>query len=172
LSSVAKSSLVNKAAVRREGCTLAIISVAMGIPADDIEVTVERDLDLQGTLGMPKNVPVGFESITVRFDVRAPQATPEQMTAHQQKNRAVLRSDANLAASSTNEECVGKCVVVAQCRTRRRSASMAVGGGANLCLVESEAVRWQNFDDVRGMFKDADFVDGYVIFNIRHTGSQ
>jgi mRNA interferase HigB len=32
-----------------------------------------------------------------------------------------------------------------------------------------EAVRWQNFDDVRGMFKDADFVAGYVIFNIRHN---
>jgi mRNA interferase HigB len=32
-----------------------------------------------------------------------------------------------------------------------------------------EAVRWRNFDDVRGMFKDADLVDGYVIFNIRHN---
>ena len=32
-----------------------------------------------------------------------------------------------------------------------------------------EAVRWRNFDDVRSMFKDADFVDGYVIFNIRHN---
>jgi mRNA interferase HigB len=32
-----------------------------------------------------------------------------------------------------------------------------------------EAVRWHNFDDVRGMFKDADFVDGYVVFNIRHN---
>jgi mRNA interferase HigB len=32
-----------------------------------------------------------------------------------------------------------------------------------------EVVRWHNFDDVRGMFKDADLVDGYVIFNIRHN---
>jgi mRNA interferase HigB len=32
-----------------------------------------------------------------------------------------------------------------------------------------EAVRWHNFDDVRGMCKDADFVDGFVIFNIRHN---
>jgi|SRR5438445_9231664 len=32
-----------------------------------------------------------------------------------------------------------------------------------------EAVRWRNFDDVRRMFKDADFVDGYVIFNIRRS---
>ena len=32
-----------------------------------------------------------------------------------------------------------------------------------------EAVRWHNFDDVCDMFKDADFVDGYLIFKIRHN---
>jgi mRNA interferase HigB len=32
-----------------------------------------------------------------------------------------------------------------------------------------EAVRWRDFQDVRGVFKDADSVDGYVIFNIRHN---
>jgi len=32
-----------------------------------------------------------------------------------------------------------------------------------------ESVRWHNFSEVRGMFKDADDVDGYVIFNIRHN---
>ncbi len=32
-----------------------------------------------------------------------------------------------------------------------------------------EAVRWHNFAEVRGMFKDADLVDGYVIFNIRQN---
>ena len=31
------------------------------------------------------------------------------------------------------------------------------------------AVRWRNFAEVRGMFKDADSVDGYVIFNIRQN---
>ena len=32
-----------------------------------------------------------------------------------------------------------------------------------------EAIRWHSFDEVRRTFKDADFVDGYVIFNIRHN---
>jgi mRNA interferase HigB len=32
-----------------------------------------------------------------------------------------------------------------------------------------EAARWHNFEEVRGMFKDADPVDGYVVFNIRHN---
>jgi mRNA interferase HigB len=29
--------------------------------------------------------------------------------------------------------------------------------------------RWRNFTEVRQVFKDADDVDGYVIFNIRHN---
>lgn len=33
----------------------------------------------------------------------------------------------------------------------------------------AESVRWHNFDEVRRMFKDADSVEGYVIFNIRHN---
>jgi len=65
--------------------TAQMVAAAMGIPADGIEVTVEGDLDLQGTLGMSKTAPIGFENIRVNFDVRAPQATPEQMTALQQK---------------------------------------------------------------------------------------
>jgi uncharacterized OsmC-like protein len=65
--------------------TCQMVAAAMGIPTDNVEVTVEGDLDLQGTLGMSKTVPVGFESIRVNFDVRAPQATEEQMAALQQK---------------------------------------------------------------------------------------
>jgi len=32
-----------------------------------------------------------------------------------------------------------------------------------------EAVRWHNFAEVRSRFKDADYVDGYVIFNLRQN---
>lgn len=32
-----------------------------------------------------------------------------------------------------------------------------------------EAVRWHTFSDVRNIFKDADYVDGYVVFNIRRN---
>jgi mRNA interferase HigB len=30
-----------------------------------------------------------------------------------------------------------------------------------------EVARWQNFSEVRSMFTDADYVDGYVVFNFR-----
>ena len=32
-----------------------------------------------------------------------------------------------------------------------------------------DAVRWHNFDELRRTFKDADSVEGCVIFNIRHN---
>ncbi len=32
-----------------------------------------------------------------------------------------------------------------------------------------EAARWHNFAEVRRLFKDADLVDDYVIFNIRQN---
>src|ERR1017187_8300316 len=51
--------------------TCQMVAAAMGIAAEGIDVTVEGDLDLQGTLGTSKEVPVGFETIRVSFDVRA-----------------------------------------------------------------------------------------------------
>ena len=32
-----------------------------------------------------------------------------------------------------------------------------------------EVVRWQNFAEVRQIFKDADYVNGYAIFNFRQN---
>ena len=42
---------------------------------------MEGDLDLRGTLGIAKDLPAGFESIRLRFDVQAPQATPERLAS-------------------------------------------------------------------------------------------
>src|SRR5438128_11109908 len=57
--------------------TCQMVAAAMGIPTESIHVMVEGDLDLQGTLGISKEAPVGFESIRMNFEVRAPQATEE-----------------------------------------------------------------------------------------------
>ncbi len=61
--------------------TCQMVAAAMGIPTETINVTVEGDLDLQGTLGLSKDVPVGFQDIRTVFNVRAPQATTEQLNA-------------------------------------------------------------------------------------------
>jgi uncharacterized OsmC-like protein len=65
--------------------TCQMVAAAMGIPTENVEVTVEGDLDLRGTLGISKDVPVGFESIRLHFDVAAPAATPEQLRGLREK---------------------------------------------------------------------------------------
>src|SRR5271157_900456 len=65
--------------------TCQMVAAAMGIPTERIEVTVEGDLDLRGTLGIAKDVPVGFETIRLHFNVAAPNATPEQLAALREK---------------------------------------------------------------------------------------
>jgi uncharacterized OsmC-like protein len=65
--------------------TCQMVATAMGIPTEHIEVTVEGDLDLSGTLGVSKEALVGFEHIRVRFDIRAPQASAEQLSRLREK---------------------------------------------------------------------------------------
>jgi uncharacterized OsmC-like protein len=65
--------------------TCQMVAAAMGIPTERIEVTVKGDLDLRGTLGISKDVPVGFESIHLHFDIVAPKASPEQMRGLREK---------------------------------------------------------------------------------------
>src|SRR5215831_13609726 len=65
--------------------TCQLVAKAMGVRTRHIEVTVNGDMDLQGTLGLSKEVPVGFQAIRVQFDIDAPQATPEQLQALREK---------------------------------------------------------------------------------------
>jgi len=65
--------------------TCQMVATAMGIPTKSIEVTVEGDLDLRGTLGIAKGVPVGFEQIRLKFNIQAPEATPDQLRALREK---------------------------------------------------------------------------------------
>jgi uncharacterized OsmC-like protein len=65
--------------------TCQMVAAAMGISTERIAVTVDGDLDLRGTLGIAKDVPVGFESIRLSFDVVAPAATPEQLRGLREK---------------------------------------------------------------------------------------
>src|SRR6266446_8464134 len=58
--------------------TCQMVAAAMGIKTERIAVEVTGDLDLRGTLGVSKEVPVGFEMIRVRFEIDAPEATAEQ----------------------------------------------------------------------------------------------
>lgn len=65
--------------------TCQMVATSMGIPFRSIEVNVEGDLDLRGTLGVDKSVGAGFEKIRLRFEVDAPEATPEQLESLHEK---------------------------------------------------------------------------------------
>jgi uncharacterized OsmC-like protein len=65
--------------------TCQLVATAMGIGVEDIRVSVEGELDLSGTLGISKSVAVGFEDIRTTFEIKAPTATPDQLSALQQK---------------------------------------------------------------------------------------
>ena len=65
--------------------TCQMVATAMEIPTNHIEVKVEGDLDLRGTLGISKEVPVGFETIRVSFEIDAPDATAEQLDGLRKK---------------------------------------------------------------------------------------
>jgi uncharacterized OsmC-like protein len=65
--------------------TCQLVATAMGVPTQHIEVTVSGDMNLSGTLGISKDVPVGFEAIRLQFNLDARQATPEQLKSLQEK---------------------------------------------------------------------------------------
>jgi len=65
--------------------TCQMVAAALEIPIKRIEVGVDGSLDLRGTLGISKDVPVGFEDIHLRFDIAAPDATAEQLRGLREK---------------------------------------------------------------------------------------
>ena len=65
--------------------TCQLVATAMGIPFEHIGVEVEGEMDLSGTLGISKEDPVGFQDIHARFDIKAPDATPDQLAALKEK---------------------------------------------------------------------------------------
>jgi uncharacterized OsmC-like protein len=60
------------------GVTLRAVATALDIPVRGGAVEVEGDLDFRGTLGVSKEVPVGFQRIRLRFNLDS-DATPEQL---------------------------------------------------------------------------------------------
>lgn len=66
--------LLLEALVACAGVTLSAVATAIGVVVNDGTVIAEGDLDFRGTLGVSKDVPVGFTSIRLQFviDTDAP----------------------------------------------------------------------------------------------------
>ncbi|KAA9035484.1 OsmC family protein [Ginsengibacter hankyongi] len=69
-----------EALVACAGVTLQAVSTAIGVEIRSGTIKAEGDLDFKGTLGVSKEVPVGFKNIRLYFDLDTG-ATDEQMAS-------------------------------------------------------------------------------------------
>jgi uncharacterized OsmC-like protein len=60
-----------EALVACSGVTLAAVATAFGIGIKDSTIEAEGELDFRGTLGVSKDIPVGFKSIRLKFIINA-----------------------------------------------------------------------------------------------------
>ena len=67
-----------QALVACAGVTMNAVATALGIELRDATVRAEGDLDFRGTLGVAKDIPVGFQSIRLQFTLDT-DASQEQL---------------------------------------------------------------------------------------------
>jgi uncharacterized OsmC-like protein len=78
--SVCSGDMLLEALVACAGVTLNAVATAIGVALRECTVRAEGDIDFRGTLGVSKDVPVGFQSIRLFFDLDA-DATEEQLAS-------------------------------------------------------------------------------------------
>jgi len=77
--SVCSGDMLLEALVACAGVTLRAVSTAIDVPVRGGTIRAEGDIDFRGTLGVAKDVAVGFVAIRLRIDLDS-DATPEQLS--------------------------------------------------------------------------------------------
>src|SRR6266496_2507407 len=67
--SACSADMLLEALVGCAGVTLGAVATALSIPLHNATIRAEGDLDFRGTLGVSKDVPVGFKQIRLNFDL-------------------------------------------------------------------------------------------------------
>ena len=68
-SAACSGDMLLEALVSCAGVTLAAVSTSMGIELKDARVSAEGDMDFRGTLGVARDVPVGFTALRLKFSI-------------------------------------------------------------------------------------------------------
>ena len=76
--SACSGDMLLEALVACAGVTLNAVATALGIELRDASLQAEGDLDFRGTLGLSKEVPVGFQNIRLQFTLDT-DASEEQL---------------------------------------------------------------------------------------------
>lgn len=61
------------------GVTFSAVATAMELPIQSAAITAEGIVDFRGTLGVSRDVPVGFQEIRLKFEIESP-APPEKLS--------------------------------------------------------------------------------------------
>jgi uncharacterized OsmC-like protein len=69
-----------EALVACAGVTLNAVATSLALPVRGARVHAEGDLDFRGTLGVEKNVPVGFHDIRLIFDIEGKLTNEQRAT--------------------------------------------------------------------------------------------
>jgi uncharacterized OsmC-like protein len=67
--SACSADMLLEALVGCAGVTLSAVATALNIPIRSAAIRAEGDLDFRGTLGVSKDIPVGFKEIRLNFDL-------------------------------------------------------------------------------------------------------
>lgn len=77
-SGACSAEMLLQALVGCAGVTLGAVATAMEIAVRSGSITAEGDVDFRGTLGISREVPVGFQQIRLKFDLDS-DAPPEKL---------------------------------------------------------------------------------------------
>jgi uncharacterized OsmC-like protein len=78
--SACSGDMLLEALVACAGVTLNAVATALGIELRDASLEAEGDLDFRGTLGVSKEVPVGFQNIRLRISIDSDASEEEVST--------------------------------------------------------------------------------------------
>ena len=78
--SVCSGDMLLEALAACAGVTLSAVATAIGVKIDEGIVETEGDLDFRGTLGVSKEVPVGFQNIRLKFVLKTNASEDELST--------------------------------------------------------------------------------------------
>lgn len=100
--SVCSGDMLLEALVACAGVTLNAVATSLGIPLRDATLHAEGDLDFRGTLGVSKEVPVGFKTIRLHIvlDTDASEEQIETLLALTERYCVVYQTLARPAALS------------------------------------------------------------------------
>ncbi len=75
---ICSGDMLLQALVACAGVTLGAVSTSLGIAVKDARLVAEGDLDFRGTLGVARDVPVGFRAIRLSIDLDTTASAEEQ----------------------------------------------------------------------------------------------